>query len=76
MKPNMPKTFRHEDGRVWNRDLSGTPKYSSEDGKFDILIGNGYVVLVAFDHDPIDDAEFWRKRFESIEDAADYAERM
>ena len=43
---------------------------------YDILIGNGYVVLVSFTHEPNDpDCEFWRKRFDTVKEAMEYAEQ-
>lgn len=77
--PPFQKHLRLQEGSIgWTRNFEGGSRKYSSDGElnFDILIGNGYVILVAFDHDPIDDAEFWRKRFNSVKAAMEYAEKM
>ncbi len=62
---------------MWTRKEGGVAGYDSEDGDYQILMGNGYCVLVAFEHEPIDDeVEFWRKRFSTVEKAMEYAEHM
>jgi hypothetical protein len=71
-----PATITIEGGRTWHRKTSGLDGYSTDDAKFDILQGVGYVVLVAFDHEPIDGYEFWRKRFTTLQEAMEYAEKM
>ena len=76
---NRPKSICLGEGAMkWTRRNSGTKGYESEDGNYDILEGNGYVVLVSFIHDPRpgDDSEFWRKRFGTIKEAMEYAEKM
>jgi hypothetical protein len=62
----------------WREKTTGVPGWSSEDGVFDILQGKGYVVLVSCEHDPVpgDDCLFWRKRFNTVEEAKAYAEKM
>jgi hypothetical protein len=59
----------------WLRKESGVKGYSSEDGNFDILIGNGYVVLVSFVHDS-PAGESWRKRLKTVREAMEYAEMI
>jgi hypothetical protein len=76
ISPSMPRNICLDGGRLWTRKDSGVPGYDSEDGDFQILQGNGYVVLVSFEHEPVDDAEFWRKRFGTVKEAMEYAERM
>jgi hypothetical protein len=76
INPTFPRVLQLEGGRKWLRKEGGVKGYSSEDGNFDILQGNGYVVLVSFNHEPIDDYEFWRKRFDTVKDAMEYAETM
>jgi hypothetical protein len=65
-------------GMLWNRKTTGVPGWQAEGGQFDILEGNGYVVLVAFEHDPKadDDCDFWRQRFPTVEAAMEHAEKM
>lgn len=72
----MPDGMQLNGGRPWKRKDAGVPGYSSEDGDFDILCGNGYVVLVSFVHDAPAGEEFWRKRFDTVEAAMEYAETM
>lgn len=78
-KNTMPKTMRlPRGGKLWTRKDHGVPGYSADDGNYDILLGEGYVVLVAFEHDPLhdDNSEFWRKRFPTAREAMEYAEKM
>jgi hypothetical protein len=74
----LPKTKQLKGGQLWTRKKSGVDGYSSEDGNYDILINHdkGYVVLVSFQHEPIDACEFWRKQFPTVEAAMEYAEKM
>lgn len=65
-------------GKKWTLHESRT-KYEADGGEFDILLHpDGFVVLVSFIHEPKpdDDCEFWRGRFETIEEAMHQAERM
>lgn len=73
ISPAFPKHISLDGGRRWTRKESGVPGYSSDDCCFDILQGNGYVVLVASNDDGY---EFWRKRFDTVLVAMEYAERM
>jgi hypothetical protein len=75
---SFPATFKVSGGRLWKRKEEGVPGWTSEDDQFQILCGKGYVVLVSFEHDPVpgDDCEFWRKRFNTPAEAAEYAEQM
>ena len=74
----MAKTKQLPGGRVWNEKTSGVMGWSSEDNDFDILVSNGYCVLVSFVHDPLpgDSSEFWRKRFDTVDEAMEHAEKM
>lgn len=65
-----------ESSRQWLRKDSGVKGYSSEDGDYEILVGNGYAVLVSFIHEVVGDEEFWRKRFRTVKEAMEYAEKM
>lgn len=74
IKPGMPKHL--VGGRHWTRKASGGPGYSSDDGNYDIIQGNGYVVLVSMIHDPLPGDEFWRKRFPTVKEAMEHVEKM
>jgi hypothetical protein len=77
IQPPMPQHISLEGGRPWTRKPSGVQGYSSDDGNYDILCGNGYVILVSFIHEPLKTGEeFWRKRFKTVKDAVEYAERI
>ncbi len=78
ISPAMPKTIRLQGGMLWNRKTSGVPGYESECKNYDILCGNGYVVLTSIIHDPIpgDTVDCWRKRFNTIKEAMEQAEGM
>lgn len=66
-----------EDSKRWRRKEGGVKGwYCDHTADMEILEGDGYVVLVSFEHDPVDDAEFWRKRFDTVEEAMEYAEKM
>lgn len=69
-------TLQIAGGQLWKRKKTGVDGYSSEDGNYDILIGNGYVVLVSFIHEPDGDDEFKRWRFRTINQAMEYAEMI
>ncbi len=75
----MTQTKRLLGGMLWTKKETGVPGWES-DGEFTILedVRRGTVVLVATEHDPLpgDDCEFWRKRFSSVTEAMEYAERM
>ena len=77
----LPQSKRLDDrARLWVRKEDGVEGYASEDGKYEILIGDGCVRLVSFVHEPVRTGKgvckFWRKWFRSMEDAMDYAERI
>lgn len=77
-KTDMPANRQLNGGRLWLRKEQGISGYSSEDGNYDILINEakGCVVLVSFIHDSVDDAEFWRRQFPTVDAAMEYAEKM
>ncbi len=74
----MAKTKQLPGGRLWTEKTEGVPGWSSEDGDFDILLGKGIAVLVAFEHDPVPGSgqDFWAKRFATVEEAMRQAEMM
>ncbi len=65
-------------GRVWIRKKEGVPEYYSEDKEFQILVWKDYCVLVSFVHEPLkgDISTFWKKRFKTIQEAMEHAEKM
>jgi hypothetical protein len=65
-----------EGGRLWVVKDRGMPGWSSEDGNFDILQGDEFVVLVSFIHDPNGDFEFWRQRCKNVREAMELAEKI
>lgn len=76
---DTPTVRQLKGGRVWKRKAGGVSGWSyAED--YDILQSKDgrYCVLVSFIHDPLpgDDCEFWRKRFNSVTEAMEYAERI
>lgn len=77
-KTNLPATMQIPGGQKWSRKESGVPGYSSACGNYDVLIGDGYVVLVSMIHDPLpgDNCDFWRKRFSTVGEAITYSESI
>jgi hypothetical protein len=62
---------------TWNRKTFGVLGWNSECTLFQILEGAAYSVLMNFELSPIDDlADCWRKRFQTTEEAMQYAETM
>jgi hypothetical protein len=62
--------------RTWNRKTFGVLGWNSECSLFQILEGPTCSILMNFELSPIDDADYWRKRFQTTEEAMQYAETM
>lgn len=64
-------------GRLWRRKTNKVPGWETDD--FAIMEHSaGFVVFVSTIHDrvPGDDCEFYRRRFDTVEQAMEHAERI
>jgi hypothetical protein len=76
MNASFPKHLSLDGGRQWTRNEGGVRGYSSDDGHYEIVQGNGYVMLLSYLHEAPNGETHWKKRFATVKAAMEYAETM